>query len=363
MMLLTDQFYLNQYARPHSLDEHWMRVAIQQAYFGRGFTKPNPMVGAVLINKQGFVIGLGYHTKFGQAHAEVETIQQAVKKQHSLEDCTLYCTLEPCCHNNKKTPPCLPLILEKKIKRIVIGTLDPNPAVCGKSVDALKQQGVEVTVGILENACRFLIKEFITKTLTNLPYVHLKIAQSLDGSHGTTEGDSSQDRWMTNEMAKNYVHELRANTHGVVIGGNTLRSDKPQLNCRIHPFYDSPDFRQPDKIILTKNKNIEHQQLKKQIDYNYYSTLEELSSSHYQSLLIEAGPKLMSSFIEKKFYNEISIIVTPKILGNIQKLKFMQDYNLKEAVDLNSGQWFKMQDNYLFHWVKPILKETTCLQE
>lgn len=347
-MLLTDKFYINKYARPQTLDEHWMLMAIHQAYLGRGFTRPNPMVGSVLINKHGFLVGQGFHSRFGQPHAEVEAIQDALSKKISVEDCTLYCTLEPCGHTHKKTPPCLPLILEKKIKRVVIGTLDPNPAVYGKSIEALKRAGVEVTVGVLQNACRYLIKEFSYKLNENLPYIHLKIAQTLDGSHGVIKGNSSQDRWMTNSEAKNYVHELRANNEAILIGGNTLRCDKPQLNCRLLNFTNSPHFHQPAKIILSQKNNHEW----KENDYHFFSNFEDLLRCEYQSILIEAGPKLMSTFMEKKLFNEISIIVTSKILGNIQKLNFKQDYNLDDAIDLSTGQWFKMRDNYLFHWIK-----------
>lgn len=140
----------------------------------------------------------------------------------------------------------------KKIKRVVLGTLDPNPKVSGKSVEVLRAAGVKVTVGVLEVACRYLIREFIHQQKTNSPYLHLKIAQSLDGSHGATTGQTSHDRWMTNNVAKNYVHQLRAISDAVLVGGETLRCDKPQLTCRLAKYSDRADFKQPQKIVLTK---------------------------------------------------------------------------------------------------------------
>lgn len=347
-MILTDKISIDELTRPTNLDEHWMRIAILEAYQGQGFTKPNPMVGAVLISDNGEFIAKGYHRYFGGAHAEVDVIQQAIAQGHSLKNTTLYCTLEPCCHTDKKTPPCLPLILQHHFKRVVIGTTDPNPKVRGKSLAALAEAGVEVKMGVLKNACQFLIREFNQEHLQKRPYLHLKMAQSLDGSHGPTVGKNSQARWMTNLAAKNYVHQLRAISDAVLIGGETLRQDSPLLNCRLEYFTKNDSFKQPVKLLLS---NKEH--LLQDSSFEVFKSIETLLSSNHKRILVEAGPKLMSLFIENNYFDELSIILAPCLLGNIQKLKFMQDYPLEEAIKLSTGKWIPLDDNILFHWVRP----------
>lgn len=348
MMLITDKIYIDELTRPRNLDEHWMRLAIKCAYEGSPMTKPNPLVGAVLVDASGQLIATGFHRSFGGIHAEVDVISKAMEKNVTLENATLYCTLEPCCHTEKKTPPCLPLVLKHKIKRVVIGSLDPNPQVSGKSIQQLKATGTEVTVGVLENACKFLIREFSHKQIHQRPYIHLKIAQSLDGSHGPTQGKTSLERWMTNDEAKDYVHQLRAVSDAVLIGGETYRQDKPQLTCRIPNITQEKNFKQPTKLLLSRTERP-----KQDDNYVVLTSLTELNTmSNYQRILVEAGPRLMSMLLEEKLVDELSIIMTPTILGNIQKLKFMKEYGLKDAIQFNHAHWIELNGNLLFHWVK-----------
>ncbi len=347
-MLLTDKLYIDELSRPHTLDEHWMRVAILEAYKAHGFTKPNPLVGAVLVSPTGELLAANHHQVFGGPHAEVNVINQAKALGHNLKGATLYCTLEPCCHTDKKTPPCLPLVINEQIGRVVIGRIDPNPKVSGKSILSLKDAGIHVSEGVLAKACDHLIREFIHEHATNLPYTHLKIAQSLDGSHGPTIGHNSQARWMTNDSAKDYVHELRAISDAVAIGGETLRQDSPLLTCRLNQFSQRADFKQPTKLLLSSKI-----QEGEKLGFQTYRDIESLRQSSFKRILIEAGPSLMSQLIERHNFNELSIILAPCLLGNIQKLKFVQDYSLANSIQLPQGKWMTLGDNILFHWIKP----------
>jgi diaminohydroxyphosphoribosylaminopyrimidine deaminase/5-amino-6-(5-phosphoribosylamino)uracil reductase len=346
-MLITDKIYIDQYSRPHNVDEHWMRMAILEAYQAQGFTKPNPMVGAVIIDQEGRVLAKAHHPFFGASHAEVLAIEAAKKMGFDLKNSILYCTLEPCCHTEKKTPPCLPKVLEQNFSKVVIGRLDPNPKVSGKSIEVLKNKGITVQVGVLEKACSFLIREFIHEQQKARPYLHLKIAQSLDGSHGPTQGENSDARWMTNSVAKDYVHSLRAISNSVLIGGETLRQDTPKLNCRLGHFQYHPHFKQPQRCVLT-NKELPTDS----DSYHVFKNFDEIIQSQFQRILIEAGPKLMALFLEQGIFDELSIILTPYFLGNIQKIKFMQDYGLDKKIDLSHGKWIPLENNMLFHWVK-----------
>ena len=166
-------------------DEFYMRRAIELAKKGRGWTNPNPMVGAVIV-KDGSIIGEGYHEKCGELHAERNAIASLTE---SAEGATIYVTLEPCCHYGK-TPPCVDQIIENRIKRVVIGMVDPNPLVSGKGVKKLQEAGIDVTVGILEDKCKKLNEVFIKYITKKKPFVVLKTAMSLDGKISTTSGES-----------------------------------------------------------------------------------------------------------------------------------------------------------------------------
>ena len=172
------------------IDQDYMRQALLLASKGLGKTSPNPMVGAIIVN-DGKIIGRGYHHKFGGKHAEVNAIESA---EESLDGATLYVTLEPCCHHGK-TPPCTDAVIQNKLGRVVIGTLDPNPRVNSRSVELLSKHGIETTVGVLEEECRSLNEAHFKYMITGLPLVTVKFAQTLDGRIATTTG-SSQNQQM-----------------------------------------------------------------------------------------------------------------------------------------------------------------------
>mgnify|MGYP006279524539 CR=1 FL=1 len=212
---------------PQNTKEAVMQRAVELGETGFGRTAPNPCVGAV-ITRNGAVVAEGYHTACGAPHAEVEAIAQARAAGVDLPECTLWVTLEPCNHHGR-TPPCTKAIIEAGIRSVGIGTLDPNPHVGGGGTAFLRDQGVEVEVGILEPACRDLIADFLLWQQEKRPGVLLKLAATLDGKIATRSGHSA---WVSGPEAREEVHGLRGRVDGVLVGGGTLRADNPRLTCR-----------------------------------------------------------------------------------------------------------------------------------
>lgn len=217
-------------------DQIRMLECLALAEKGAGYVSPNPMVGAVVV-KNGEVVGRGYHRRFGGPHAEVYAIRQGGNKNKGA---TLYVNLEPCCHYGK-TPPCTDLIVRSGIKRVVIGMSDPNPLVHGKSIRILRSRGIRVDVGILKEECRKVNETFIKYITTGLPFVTVKIAQTLDGKIADVRGKS---RWITNEYSRAIVHALRARYDAVLVGANTVTNDNPRLTVRF------VKGRNPTRIVL-----------------------------------------------------------------------------------------------------------------
>ncbi len=224
-------------------DEHWMRLALHEARRGLGKTSPNPAVGAVLV-RNGRLLAKGYHRKAGLPQAEIE----AIARTRNPKGATLYVTLEPCCHSDKRTPPCTKAILAKGIRRVVVGSLDPNPKVSGKGVRYLKRAGLHVTVGILEWECRALNRFYNHWIVLGRPYVLLKSAASLDGKIALAQG---QSKWITSEASRKKVHELRGEIDAVLVGIGTVLADDPLLTARARPGQ-----RQAVRVVLDPNLKI-----------------------------------------------------------------------------------------------------------
>ena len=206
-------------------DTRFMREALRQARKGLGRTSPNPAVGAVIV-KQGNVIAKGYHKKAGLPHAEVEALKKTDKKARG---CTLYVTLEPCNHQGR-TPPCTESILKAGISRVVVGMKDPNPDVSGGGCEFLKNNGIDVSCGVLEKECRLLNEAFLTCVLEKRPFVTAKSAITLDGWTATATGHS---KWITNDKSRQFVHRLRDRVDAVMVGVGTVLADDPQLTTRL----------------------------------------------------------------------------------------------------------------------------------
>lgn len=216
-------------------DEAYMKLALENAEKGCGWVNPNPMVGAVLV-KDGRVIGTGYHQRYGELHAERNALASCTEP---TQGATLYVTLEPCCHYGK-TPPCTDAILESGIRRVVVGSVDPNPLVAGKGIRILRRHGIEVTEGVLHEACADLNEVFFHYIRTRMPFVVMKYAMTMDGKIAARSGRS---KWITDEAARGRVQEDRHRYSGIMVGVGTVLEDDPLLTCRL------PDSKNPVRIV------------------------------------------------------------------------------------------------------------------
>ena len=206
-------------------DTNYMALAVSLAERGRGWTSPNPVVGAVLV-KEGRIIGQGWHRKRGGLHAEREALADC---HESPAGATLYVTLEPCCHRGRQ-PPCTEAVLEAGISRVVVGSADPNPLVAGKGLELLRRNGVEVETGVLQRECDGLNPAFFHYITTKRPYVTMKYAMTLDGKIATRTGAS---QWITGEEARRRVHKDRHANAAIMAGAGTVLADDPLLTCRL----------------------------------------------------------------------------------------------------------------------------------
>lgn len=216
-------------------DRDYMAMALSLAERGVGWASPNPMVGAVIV-KDGRIIGQGWHEKCGQPHAERNALAACTEPPQGA---TIYVTLEPCCHYGRQ-PPCTQAILESGIRRVVVGSGDPNPLVAGKGIALLRQVGIEVTKHVLEEECTKLNQVFFHYIRTRRPYVVMKYAMTMDGKIAARTGDS---KWVTGEAARNHVQQLRHRYTGIMVGVGTVLADDPLLTCRI------PGGRSPVRIL------------------------------------------------------------------------------------------------------------------
>ena len=322
-------------------DIRYMKRCFSLAKKGQGKVSPNPLVGAVIV-KNNQIIGEGWHKKYGQAHAEVNAFFDA---KSDVAGSTLYVNLEPCCHRLKNTPPCVPLIISKKIKRVVICNEDPNPQVAGKGIAQLRSDGIEVDSGILNSEGHELNRFYFKFIKSGMPYVILKIAQSMDGKIGIT---NQEQKWLTGEKSKRFVHKMRALCDGVLIGANTVRVDNPQLSVReargrnpVRIIIDGnlsipvssslfKKSKQDKKIIFTskgsepakslqlKSEGIDLVELeaKDKGEIDLYEVLEILGKRKIMSLIVEGGQSIFSQFIRDSLFDEIIILQAPVMLGN-----------------------------------------------
>lgn len=206
-------------------DQKYMRIALELAECGCGWAAPNPMVGAVVV-KDGRIIGKGYHERYGQPHAERNALADCTESPNGAD---LYVTLEPCCHYGKQ-PPCVEAVLEAGIRRVIIGSDDPNPLVAGKGIQFLREHGVTVTEHVLKKECDALNEVFFYYIQTGLPYVVMKYAMTLDGKIAAYTGES---KWVTGKAAREHVQQLRHRYSAIMAGVGTVLADDPLLTCRM----------------------------------------------------------------------------------------------------------------------------------
>lgn len=344
------------------IDEFYMDRAIKLALKGKGKVNPNPMVGAVIV-KNGEIIGEGYHEKYGKNHAEVNAFLNA---KEDVNGATLYVTLEPCSHYGK-TPPCVDLVIKKGIRKVVIGTLDPNPLVSGRSVQKLKNAFIEVETGVLKEKCLRLNEIFMKYIKTKEPFVLMKAASSLDGKIATKTGES---KWITGEESRRMVHELRKEYSAIMVGTNTVIEDNPELTCRIeegvNPIRIVVDstLRIPvmSKLITTSKEIKTIVATTKNADKSKALVLEdngvqvlfinekdnrvdlkeliiELGKMNIDSVLLEGGSTLNYSALKEGIVDKVQFYIAPKIIGG-EKSKTSVDGdgidNLKDCFKLKN---------------------------
>ena len=338
------------------MDKVYMKRALELAELGRGKVAPNPMVGAVIV-KAGKIIGEGYHKKYGDNHAEVNAFENATE---DVSGATLYVTLEPCAHYGK-TPPCAKRIVKEGIKKVVIGVLDPNPLVAGKGVNILKDAGIEVVVGVLEEECRKINEVFMKYIKTSRPFVLMKYAMSLDGKISTATGKS---KWISCEKSRRDVHKLRNNLSAIMVGINTVIKDNPMLNCRIEGGNDpiriivDSNLRIPldskivntsnnistivatthkadkDKIKLLEERNVEVIVAKeKDGRVDITSLIDKLGEKKIDSILLEGGSEINFSCLQEGIVDKVRIYIAPKILGGNNAKGAVGGRGVSEIID------------------------------
>ena len=318
-------------------DKEYMRLALQLAKKGCGWTSPNPMVGAV-VAKEGRIIGQGWHQRYGQAHAERNALASCTEDPQGA---TLYVTLEPCCHYGKQ-PPCVDAILDAGIHRVVVGSADPNPLVAGKGIAILRAHGIDVTENVLQEECDALNKVFFHYITTKRPFVSMKYAITMDGKIATYTGAS---KWITGEIARNHVQRQRHRFRGIMVGVGTILADDPLLTCRIEGGRDpvriicDTHLRTPlqSQVVMTAKqvptilatccgdpeKQAAYQQAGCRVlcleahrgHVNLLQLMEQLGQEQIDSILLEGGGTLNWSALESGIVQQVQAYIAPKLFG------------------------------------------------
>ncbi|WP_269606570.1 bifunctional diaminohydroxyphosphoribosylaminopyrimidine deaminase/5-amino-6-(5-phosphoribosylamino)uracil reductase RibD [Prochlorococcus marinus] len=325
----------------------WMRRSIQLALLAEGMTSPNPLVGAVVLDSSGRLVGEGYHTGAGNPHAEIEALAQVGEKSI---DGTIVVTLEPCCHQGL-TPPCTEAIIKAGLKRVVIGMVDPDPRVSGNGISRLKDSGLEVIEGVLSQECELVNREFSFRVRHGRPWGILKWAMSLDGRIGLPNGCS---KWITGVTARNSVHQIRSKCDAVIVGGGTVRVDNPLLTSRGKSKFE------PLRVIFSRSLDLpkaaklwDTQSARTLIAYGpdgneaFFSDLPDgpeklrlntddpsellgsLAKKGCNKILWECGPQLATSAIEANCVQELVVFVAPKLLGGKSSMSPLNDFGFE----------------------------------
>jgi diaminohydroxyphosphoribosylaminopyrimidine deaminase/5-amino-6-(5-phosphoribosylamino)uracil reductase len=299
-----------------------MDLALKLARQGMQGVGANPMVGCV-IEKAGRIIAKGYHQTFGQAHAEINALEQI---NHQAKDTTLYVTLEPCSHQGK-TPPCAQTIINSGVRKVIIATLDPNPLVSGQGVSMLKNAGIEVEIGLLEEQSQQLNRGFIKRMKTQLPFVTCKIAMSLDGKTSMQSGES---KWITGEYARADVQKLRSENQAIITGSGTVLADNPSMTIRLKNVDSTPirvvvdsQHQITDKALNIFSKdaptqifNTDNTKLDATGKVNLRDVLLQLGKQGVNTVLLEAGPGLIGAMIDNNLVDEFIIYTAPVLMGS-----------------------------------------------
>lgn len=355
------------------MDNLYMKKAIELAKLGEGYTYPNPLVGAVIV-KDGRIIGEGYHRHFGGPHAEINAFSSATE---DVIGATMYVTLEPCSHYGK-TPPCAKAIIEKRISKVIIGIKDPNPLVAGRGIELLKENGIEVVVGVCEEEVKKLNEIFIKYITKKTPFCILKTAMTLDGKISTVTGDS---KWISNEASREYVHQIRHKVAGIMVGVGTVLQDDPSLTTRLKNLKGRDSARiivdtraripLESKILnleseaktiiattdLANNEDIERlkekgaevlivPRKKNKVDLNKFMI--QLGELGIDSILLEGGSELNYSALEAGIVDKVISFIAPKIVGGIgakTPVGGRGKAKISDAMHLNKINVFRIQED------------------
>lgn len=340
-------------------NEFYMNMALDLAKSTRGQTRPNPAVGAIVVNNNK-IVGLGAHLKAGDAHAEINAIEMA---KEATKGATLFVTLEPCSHVGK-TKACADAIIKHEFKKVYIAALDPNEKVSGKGVKKLRDAGIEVEIGLLENKAKNINQHFFTSMLRKRPHITLKQATSLDGKIATSNG---QSKWITSKEARVEVHKDRKLHDCILVGVNTVIKDNPKLTVRL-----SGNHRQPIRVVLdthlrtplssniitdertqtwifigshvkqtlidkyNAHKDVEIFQLQSK-EIELHDVLEILHSREIRSVYVEGGSQVNGSFLKASLIDEVFTYIAPKLIGGERaptSFRGLGITNLADAVEL-----------------------------
>lgn len=355
-----------------------MRLALRLARHGYGATSPNPMVGAVLV-KGGLIIGRGWHRRAGFPHAEIEALRNAQKQGHSSRGATIYITLEPCCTHGR-TPPCTDALIAAGVKRVVVGTTDPNPNHAGKGFKILQRAGIQVIHGVLADECAQLNEAFNHWIVHRTPFVTVKAAMTLDGKIATASGES---KWITGEAARAFGMKLRRGSDAILVGVNTVLADNPGLTVRggsrtmasrlrrivldssartpLDAKVVSDEFAALTTIVvgqkapktrvtaLAKRVNVlVAPAVRSKLDLRWL--LKKLGSQNVTSLLVEGGGEVNGSFLLGGFSQRVAFFYAPKILGGRDSRKGVAGDGAKslgDVITLREVTWRKLGDDLL----------------
>ena len=352
-----------------------MKKALKLAEKGAGRTRPNPLVGAVVV-KDGRIIGKGFHAKAGLAHAEVTALRQAGKR---AERASLYVSLEPCNHFGK-TPPCVDSIIASGIKKVAVGMRDPNPVNNGRGLYRLKRNGIKIKEGILKKEAEDLNRAFIKFVTKKIPYVTVKTAQSLDGKIATKSGDS---KWISGRDSLRFVHWMRSRVDAVLVGINTVLKDDPMLLPRLHGIpktkprrivvdsalripLKSRLFKEPQSVIIATTRKAPRKKLEylreKKVDIiitrnkagyvDLKSLMQDLARRDITHVLVEGGGSIISSFLKEGLVDEMFFFISPKIIGGRKAITSVEGEGIKfikEALAVDNIKIKRFGNDVLIH--------------
>lgn len=355
-------------------DEYFMRMALSLAMRGTGSVAPNPKVGCVIVQDDKSV-GWGYHRRFGAPHAEIDALKMA---GDAARGSTVYVNLEPCCHQGK-TPPCTAELIRAGVRRVVIGTVDPNPKVSKQGIAQLRDAGIEVGEGVLESDCRWINRGFIRNMTLNRPWITVKAAISVDGDVALVNGES---KWISAPLSRQKAHLLRAENDAILVGVGTVLSDDPELtvrytsgrsplrvilDSRLRTPAEANVLKQPGGCVLVTGNNVDSDRVNQLIsrgvhfispeqpgdeELNLSDILKQLCSHGVNRLMVEGGARVISSFLSAGFVDELSLFIAPKLLGKgIQLCEKFSINHMEEAIHMKDVKLRQLGDDLWFEGI------------